>query len=406
MNLTDTGLHTQPFQPHGKPIVLVPYASHKDGIRFLNETRFNDHGLGLFHGPSLSGKTSVIRQFRKLLADKCAIAVTDTAGEGVERLLQDILEQFGYDRGFNSTSERIGMVRVFAMQQAASARAPMLIIENAHAMSPTELELLCEFAELKVREESALRIVLASDRSIRPMMQAAAMEPVSRRVTGQFLMQPLARKETAWYIYKKLASAGCANPRGLVPPAVCDRLHDAAAGWPGMIDRLAMTALANAERIPLQVTDVPQQRAPSPEPERRATAVPQLILTHRRRTLKRVRLDKVPLLIGRNELCDLRVAGEWISRHHAVLLRKAGTTVIVDLKSRNGTYVNGKRVSKQVLICNDIISIGDHRIKFVDPAAQSRTSLQDAGWDETTITKSIRNFRHTLAKQLQVMSAG
>ena len=88
MKLADTGLHRQPFQTHGKPFVLVPYESQKAAIRFLNEIRFNAHGLGLFHGPPLSGKTSVIRQFTTLLPDDCAIAVVDGAGLDAPTLLK------------------------------------------------------------------------------------------------------------------------------------------------------------------------------------------------------------------------------------------------------------------------------------------------------------------------------
>jgi pSer/pThr/pTyr-binding forkhead associated (FHA) protein len=73
----------------------------------------------------------------------------------------------------------------------------------------------------------------------------------------------------------------------------------------------------------------------------------------------------------------------------------------VDLKSRNGTFVNGKRITHQVLINNDIISLGDHRIKFIDPAATRRTTLRGAGWDETTITKSIKALRNVIGKNLE-----
>jgi len=73
----------------------------------------------------------------------------------------------------------------------------------------------------------------------------------------------------------------------------------------------------------------------------------------------------------------------------------------VDLKSRNGIYINGKRVKKHVLINNDIISLGDHRLKFVDPSATERTTLRGAGWDDTTLAESIRDFRKGLLRQLR-----
>ena len=401
MKLADTGLHRQPFQTHGKPLILVPYTSQNAAIRFFNQTRLNKQGLGLFHGPPLSGKTSIIQKFTALLPDDYAVAVVDGADVGATALLQEILIQFGYGLDFDSENERFSMVRVFAMQQTASDQAPLLIIENAHAMGPILMEMLCELAELTVNGISALRIILASDRPMLPIVRAPAMQPILKRVTGKFLLQPLTRKETANYVYKKLLSGGCKNPQAVVPPAVCGRLHTASGGWPGMIDRLALMALSKAERCPLRIDHIPQLPAAKRKTAKTVDADPHLILTRRRKTLQRMDLDKTRLLIGRNEFCDLRITSDVVSRQHAMLFRNGSATIVVDLKSKHGTFVNGKRVMRKVLINNDIISVGDHRIKFMDPSARRRTTLQGAGWDDTTIAKSITDFRNVLTKQLK-----
>ena len=401
MKLADTGLRRQPFQTHGKPLILVPYTSQNAAIRFFNETRFNNQGLGLFHGPPLSGKTSIIQRFTALLPDDYAVAVVDGAGMEATALLQEILSQFGYDFGLESESERFSMVRVFAMQQAVNDQAPLLIIENAHAMGPILMEMLCELAELSVNGISALRIILVSDRPMLPIVSAPAMQPISKRVTGKFLLQPLTRTETANYVYKKLLSGGCKNPQAVLPPAVCSRLHAASGGWPGKIDQLALMALSKAKRCPLRIDHIPQLPAAKRKTAKTVDADPCLILTHQRKTLQRMHLDKTRLLIGRNEFCDLRITSDIVSRQHAMLFRNGSATIVVDLKSKHGTFVNGTRVSRQVLINNDIISVGDHRIKFMDPTAKHRTTLQGAGWDDTTIAKSITDFRNVLAKQLK-----
>ena len=401
MKLADTGLHRQPFQTHGKPLILVPYTSQNAAIRFFNQTRLNEQGLGLFHGPPLSGKTSIIQRFTALLPDDYAVAVVDGADVGATALLKEILSQFGYDLDFGSENERFSMVRVFAMQQTASDQAPLLIIENAHAMGPILMEMLCELAELTVNGKSALRIILASDRPMLPIVRAPAMQPISKRVTGKFLLQPLTPKETANYVYKKLLSGGCKNPQAIVPPAVCSRLHTASGGWPGMIDRLALMALSKAERCPLRIDHIPQRLAAKRRTAKTVDADPRLILTRRRKTLQRMDLDKTRLLIGRNEFCDLRITSDVVSRQHAMLFRNGSATIVVDLKSKHGTFVNGKRVTRKVLINDDIISVGDHRIKFVDPSARRRITLRGAGWDDTTIAKSITDFRNVLAKQVQ-----
>ena len=413
MKLTDTGLRRQPFLTHGKPLVTVPYASQQAAFQFLHDTHRHDRGLGLFHGPPLSGKTTILKHFTSSLPDDHAFAVTNAAGATLADILEDILGQFGYDAGFNSARERFNMIKVFARQQAGNDRAPLLVIDNAHTMSPALFDLLKEFAELRIRHRCAIRMVLASDRPISPLIRATGLKSIEARVTGQFLLRPLTAMETTGYLHKKLKSGGCGAPADVLPVPVCSRLHEASGGWPGMIDRMAMRTIAQAQRCPVRVEDVPPpakpgghgegrpamlRPVPNPRPVATKTSTTQLILTRGGRTLQRIVLDKPRLTIGRNPLCDIHVDDNGVSRHHAILVRNDNATIIIDLKSRNGTRVNDQRVSSQVLINDDVISIGDYRLKVIDSSARRRVTLRGAGWDESTIAKSVRKLRAVIAR--------
>ena len=401
MKLADTGLRLQPFKTHGKPLVLVPYASQKNALQFLNDTRINKRGLGLFHGPTLSGKTTTIAQFASTLPGDYLVAVVDGARVDSASLLKSVLSQYGYDHGFDTATDRFNMIRVVALQQAASGQAPVLIVENIHKMNSVVLEVLTELADMEVDGNSALRIVLSSDKPRLPVFDAPALQTIESRLTGKFLLKPMTRTETAMYAHKKLKSGGCADPKTIMPPDVCNRLHEASGGWPGVVDRLAMMALANAERIPLLVDNIPEKTEKEKKPPNVIVPDPQLILTCDGRTIRKIRIDKPRLLIGRNALCDVDILHEWISRQHAIVIRNDKSTVIVDLKSRNGVYVNGKRVKSHVLIHNDVVSLGEHRLKYVDITARKRTTLRGAGWDDTTLAESIRDFRKGLLKQIK-----
>lgn len=77
-----------------------------------------------------------------------------------------------------------------------------------------------------------------------------------------------------------------------------------------------------------------------------------------------VKHDK--FLIGRSEDCHLRPKSESISRRHCVILHKEGKILLVDLKSRNGTEVNGKKIDParaKILKNDDHIKIG--KLEFV-----------------------------------------
>lgn len=55
---------------------------------------------------------------------------------------------------------------------------------------------------------------------------------------------------------------------------------------------------------------------------------------------KKLKLPERDLTIGRDLECDIRVADSDVSRKHCELLIRKGKLFVVDLASRNGTYIN------------------------------------------------------------------
>ena len=417
MKLGEAGLRQQPFRTSGRPLVFVPYAAQQAAIDFLSDTCKRGRGLGLFQGPPLSGKTAIIHHFAESLTDDSAIAIVDGAGLNTRALLEAVLSQFGYDLRFNSVNELINMVKVFVLQQTAANNPPLLIIENTHALNPTTLEVLCELADLKVRGKSALLLILASDRSITPIVDAPAMEPISKRITGHFHLEPMTKVETTAYLHAKLRAADCGEPQSLLPEDVCGELHIAADGWPGVLDRLVLLALAKADNCPIDKDDI--EAALSPDSVRwlivdeetadESTSAsgdgaaqdepPRLFLTYNGRTLREIDIDRPRVLVGRASHNDISVNSRFVSRHHAMFIRQGVTTILMDLNSTNGTYVNSRRVSNHVLIHDDVISVGHHGIKFHDPIARESFKLDGGGFADTVVMKNLRDVRRSAARK-------
>ena len=69
--------------------------------------------------------------------------------------------------------------------------------------------------------------------------------------------------------------------------------------------------------------------------------------------------------IGRTPDNDLRIEADYASRHHAVVLVNPEHTVIEDLNSTNGVYVNDARVARRELREGDVIRIGDISFRFL-----------------------------------------
>src|SRR4051812_27427336 len=83
------------------------------------------------------------------------------------------------------------------------------------------------------------------------------------------------------------------------------------------------------------------------------------------RDLGRYPLDG-SLVLGRSPDCDIRLHDILASREHCGLEPQEGGWVLIDLASRNGTTVNGQRITRQKMADNDVIIVGRTRISFHD----------------------------------------
>ena len=408
MDLGAAGLSEQPFPTHGKPLAIVTYQSQRLAFEVLQETHEHPTGLSLLQGPALSGKSILIRSFIESFDPECAVALVDGKGLNTTNLLLAILRQFGFDIDLSSPNELLGLLRVFALQQAASSEPPLLIIENAHELNPSALRTLCELAGLRDRKGSVLKMVLVSDRSMASIINAPAMEPIAKRLLHDFHLRPMTRDEARDYVHEKLIAAGADFPALVCPNDVCEVLWKASGGWPGIVDRIALLALAKAKNLPVSPDEVEFPTLPSgtwdevaeePEAPLVPSKPPQLVVTNSGTVIQELSMEKPRLLIGRSEHNDIAIGSRFISRHHALLVRHGNSTFLMDLNSTNGTMVNAKRVSNHVLLHDDVITIGHHKIKFSDPHATSRDMLEGADFTDTAIMKTLQDMRNLLAQE-------
>jgi pSer/pThr/pTyr-binding forkhead associated (FHA) protein len=93
--------------------------------------------------------------------------------------------------------------------------------------------------------------------------------------------------------------------------------------------------------------------------------------------LKQWDLHDKPLIVGRGEQVDARIDDAEMSRQHFVIWPKSSGYVIQDQDSKNGTLVNGQRITEKTLKPNDKIRAGQTQFVFVDGLATVIGKLQD-----------------------------
>ncbi len=75
-------------------------------------------------------------------------------------------------------------------------------------------------------------------------------------------------------------------------------------------------------------------------------------------------LEKDEARIGRSMECDIVVDNLGISRHHLSIVKDPAGWVAVDGGSNNGTFINGKKISRHLLKEGDRIVLGKHSLVF------------------------------------------
>ncbi|WP_224248687.1 ATPase, T2SS/T4P/T4SS family [Hyalangium gracile] len=89
---------------------------------------------------------------------------------------------------------------------------------------------------------------------------------------------------------------------------------------------------------------------------------------------EQIEFEKNEITIGRLAGNDIVLAKGNVSKYHSKIVEKDGKFIVLDMKSTNGTFVNGKKIAgPQVLKPTDKVFIGDYIIN-VEP-------LEDAGGD-------------------------
>jgi Inner membrane component of T3SS, cytoplasmic domain len=72
------------------------------------------------------------------------------------------------------------------------------------------------------------------------------------------------------------------------------------------------------------------------------------------------------LHIGRGLSAGLRLDDSSVSRRHAILVPRRNGARILDDRSSNGTFVNGRRIQQADLSSGDVIVLGRVALRFVE----------------------------------------
>lgn len=95
--------------------------------------------------------------------------------------------------------------------------------------------------------------------------------------------------------------------------------------------------------------------------------------------------------VGRSDDNNLVLPDRWISRNHAMIqVMETGEFYLIDLGSRNGSFVNGRRVSVPVTLRDgDHLTFGQTELQFYCPGNTTAALVHPHGGTELTATATL-----------------
>ena len=396
-------LRELPFRLSPDPEFLYLSKNHARAKAYMESTIWFTDGFVIITGEIGSGKTTLIETFLKELEKDVVVAQINQTQVSALEFLQTLLVQFGFQPFKMKKAEILATLNQFLIEQYASNRKVLVIVDEAQNLSPKVLEEVRMLSGVETTKDKVLRIILAGQPELNQKLDAPELVQLVQRVRLRFHLSALTREDMEGYVRHRLEVAG-AEGREIFEADTFDRIYRYTGGTPRLINTLcdtAMMAAFSADRDVVTLADVDAaiaelqwvefsqrptsaalltreaddgdeehdapRRAPAAAPPKKAApTIGRIVVSTDQGDVADVPLKVGRLVIGRTADNDLQIDSRFVSRHHCQVVSTADLSVIEDLNSTNGIFLNQKKIRRHVLIDGDIIELGTHRLRYVE----------------------------------------
>lgn len=129
----------------------------------------------------------------------------------------------------------------------------------------------------------------------------------------------------------------------------------------------------------------------------------EIVVKYENKVIERIVTEQRRLSIGRTNENDIVLENRGVSRKHAIIEFSDKAAVVIDNESLNGTFVNSRKATEEVLRDNDIVTIGKYQLVY---NSQNTNPADDSvGFDGTMMlnTKAQRNLMKNDNKEREMV---
>jgi general secretion pathway protein A len=365
---------------------LQPFVTdcHRNAIDSLGTAFAKGLPLAILIGEGKSAAAFVISRFIASIKGDVAVArIAEPCSTAIE-VLREIVTAISFDPKNMSLTDLEQILKMFLIFQQKHGLRTIICLEETQDNGKCVLDRIRRLVEMEKKDACGLMVILSGRPTLHDLLKDAPLNAISAVGAKRIILAPFTLAETNEYIRRRVEGTGASEVADVftfnaitaiqaltsgIPDEIanlCSKcleladMEDAAPVKSGLVERASKllrlaTMVQMSGAVELEVQALEEKSQPSGR----------LITFVNDTFVQEHKLNGGHVLIGRDDLCDIRLDSVQVSRHHALVVNSSIGVKLLDLGSTNGTIVNGHAIRKHTLQDNDKITVGDCSIEFI-----------------------------------------
>jgi len=237
-------LQRNPFEITPDPSFLFPTTRHNEALASLYYGVTAHRGFVVLTGEVGTGKTLILRSLLALLQRRdVAFALVFNPTLSSLEFMRYIARDFGLAVGDKAKDELIHVLNGFVLQRHQKGLTTLLVVDEAHHLSPEILEEIRLLSNLETSQRKLLQIVLAGQPELDQKLDSHELRQLKQRIALRCHLDPLSPNETREYMSRRLKIAGAPAAIEIFSKPAIEAVFRHSRGIPRLINTICENAL-------------------------------------------------------------------------------------------------------------------------------------------------------------------
>ena len=237
-------LQRNPFEITPDPSFLFPTTRHNEALASLYYGVTAHRGFVVLTGEVGTGKTLILRSLLGLLQRRnVAFALVFNPSLSPLEFMRYIAGDFGLPIEGKAKDELIHVLNGFLLQRHEKGLTSLLVVDEAHHLSPEVLEEIRLLTNLETSQQKLLQIILAGQPELDEKLDSYQLRQLKQRVALRCHLDALSLGETREYMGRRLELSGAPAAPEIFSERAVEAVFQHSKGIPRLVNTICENAL-------------------------------------------------------------------------------------------------------------------------------------------------------------------